>query len=180
MARAVATGELDEGFVDGVAAVNDPLRLPEVGLLVAEVWEEPLAVAVAADHPLLGRTVALEDLVDARWIDAPVVCAPLDELAAIARADGFRAALRYDGADVAGLLALVAAGHGLALLPRRVVADALALGGPPLVHRTELVRIGACTHAPGGEWRVRSGQTQPTDSRTPTLTRVTPGRAIGG
>ena len=35
VARAVATGELDEGFVDGVAAVNDPLRLPEVGLLVA-------------------------------------------------------------------------------------------------------------------------------------------------
>ena len=101
VARAVATGELDEGFVDGVAAVNDPLRLPEVGLLVAEVVEEPLAVAVAGDHPLLGRTVALEDLVDARWIDAPVVCAPLDELAAIARADGFRAALRYEGADVA-------------------------------------------------------------------------------
>ena len=44
------------------------------------------------------------------------------ELAAIARADGFRAALHYDGADVAGLLALVAAGHGLALLPARVVA----------------------------------------------------------
>ena len=138
----MATGELDEGFVDGVAAVNDPLRLPELGLLVAAVTEEPLAVAVAADHPLLGRTVALEDLVDARWIDAPVVCAPLDELAAIARADGFRAALRYDGADVAGLLALVAAGHGLALLPSRVVAGGLALGSPPLVHRTELVRIG--------------------------------------
>ena len=142
VARAVATGELDEGFVDGVAAVNDPLRLPEVGLLVAEVWEEPLAVAVAADHPLLGRVVALEDLVDARWIDAPLVCAPLDELAAIARADGFRAALRYDGADVAGLLSLVAAGHGLALLPRRVVGDGLAVESPTLVHRTELVRVG--------------------------------------
>ena len=138
MARAVATGELDEGFVDGVAAVNDPLRLPEVGLLVAAVTEEPLAVAVAGDHPLLGRTVALEDLVDARWIDAPVVCAPLDELAAIARADGFRAALRYDGADVAGLLALVAAGHGLALLPRRVGRRRARAGQPAAraSHRT--------------------------------------------
>jgi DNA-binding transcriptional LysR family regulator len=142
VARAVATGELDEGYVDGIAAVNDPLRLPELGLLVDEVHEEPLAVAVASDHPLLGRTVALEDLVDARWVDAPAVCAPLDELSALARADGFRAAVRYEGADVAGLLALVAAGRGLALLPRRAVADALALSGPPLVHRTELVRIG--------------------------------------
>ena len=39
----------------------------------------------------------------------------------LARADGFRAALRYEGDDVAGLLALVAAGQGLALLPARVV-----------------------------------------------------------
>ena len=31
IARAVATGELDAGFVDGVAAAGDPLRLPETG-----------------------------------------------------------------------------------------------------------------------------------------------------
>src|SRR5215218_2013399 len=63
VARAVATGELDAGFVDGVAAVNDPLRLPELGLTVADVWEEELAVAVPHDHPLaaarLGRPVRL-------------------------------------------------------------------------------------------------------------------------
>src|SRR4051794_10440650 len=46
IARAVATGELDGGFVDGVAAVNDPLRLPEAGLMVTEAHEETLAVAV--------------------------------------------------------------------------------------------------------------------------------------
>src|SRR4051812_15176899 len=107
IAREVATGVLDVGFADGVAAVNDPLRLPELGLTVAEVWEEELAVAVPSDHPLLGRAVGLEDLVDARWIDARAVCAPLEELAAIARADGFRPALVYDGSDVGGLLALV-------------------------------------------------------------------------
>jgi DNA-binding transcriptional LysR family regulator len=142
IARAVATGELDAGFVDGVAAVNDPLRLPETGLMVADVHEEPLAVAVPDGHPLGGRDVALEALVDARWIDAPAICAPLDELAAIARADGFRAALVYDGSDVAGLLALVAAGHGLALLPRRAVAHGLDLAAPALVHRTERLMIG--------------------------------------
>lgn len=144
VARAVATGALELGFVDGVAAVNDPLRLPETGLMVGEVWEQELAVAVAPGHPLAGRTIALEDLVDARWIDAPAICAPLDELAAIARADGFRAALVYDGADVRGLLELVRAGHGLALLPRRALGDlpGLALSAPPLVHRTELLRIG--------------------------------------
>ena len=55
------------------------------------------------------------------------------------RADGFRAALTYDGSDVRGLLALVAAGHGLALLPERALdgVAALPVVGPKLVHRTE-------------------------------------------
>ena len=63
------------------------------------------------------RDSRAKDLVDARWIDAPGVLASLSELAMLARADGFRAALRYDGHDLGGLLALVAAGQGLALLP---------------------------------------------------------------
>lgn len=163
IARAVAVGELDAGIVDGVAAPSDPLRLPETGARVTRSLEEPLAVAAPLDHPLAppaaapsparpaedasssrpaataGRPVRLEDLVDARWIDAPAICAPLAELASLARADGFRAALHYEGADVAGLLALVAAGHGLALLPTRALRGVAALPvvAPALVHRTE-------------------------------------------
>jgi len=139
IARAVAVGELDAGVVDGVAAPNDPLRLPETGARVARVLEEPLAVAAPEDHPLRGRDITLDALVDARWIDAPAICAPLADLASLARADGFRAALHYEGADVAGLLALVAAGHGLALLPTRALQGVAALPvvAPALVHRTE-------------------------------------------
>ncbi len=144
MAIAVATGELDAALVDGVAAVNDPLRLPETGLPVAEFAQEELALALPPGHPLLAREpgsggARLEDLVDARWIEAPGVAAPLADLAMLARADGFRAALRYDGDDVAGLLALVAAGQGLALVPARVVKLGVALVSPRLVHRTELL-----------------------------------------
>jgi DNA-binding transcriptional LysR family regulator len=142
IAVAVATGELDAAFVDGIAAVNDPLRLPEAGLAVADFAEEELALALPAGHPLLGRTTALEDLADARWIDAPGVAAPPADLAMLARAEGFRAALRYEGQDVAGLLALVEAGQGLALLPARAVRTGVALVSPRLVHRTELLRGG--------------------------------------
>ncbi len=146
IAVAVATGELDAALVDGVAAVNDPLRLPETGLPVAEFAEEELALALPPGHPLLARGARsgarLEDLVDARWIEAPGVAAPLADLAMLARADGFRVALRYEGDDVAGLLALVAAGQGLALLPARVVGPGVALASPRLVHRTELLRGG--------------------------------------
>jgi DNA-binding transcriptional LysR family regulator len=140
IAVAVATGELDAGFVDGVAAPNDPLRLPDTGLAVAESREEELVVALPAGHPL--RAPAhLENLADARWIDAPGVTVSLEELAAVARAEGFRAALRYDGLDVTGLLALVAAGQGLALLPARV-ARGVPLASPRLLHRTELLHGG--------------------------------------
>jgi DNA-binding transcriptional LysR family regulator len=140
IAVAVATGELDAAFVDGVAAPNDPLRLPDTGLAVAESREEELAVALPPGHPLRGPA-RLENLVDARWIDAPGVTMPLDELAAVARAEGFRAALRYDGLDVTGLLALVAAGQGLALLPARV-ASGVPLAAPRLLHRIELLHGG--------------------------------------
>jgi len=139
IARAVATGELDVGIVDGVAAPGDPLRLPESGVIIASSREEPLAVAAPLAHPLAGRDVHLDALVDARWIDAPAICASLAELAAIARAEGFRPSLVYEGSDVRGLLALVAAGHGLALLPERALdgVAALRLAEPRLAHRTE-------------------------------------------
>jgi DNA-binding transcriptional LysR family regulator len=150
VAIAVATGELDAGVVDGVAAPTDPLRLPETGLPVAESLEEPLVVALPDGHPLTGRAASLEDLADARWIDAPGVTVGLDELAAIARAEGFRAALRYEGGDVGGLLALVAAGQGLALLPARV-ASGVPLQAPALVHRTELLHGG---DPPGASLRI--------------------------
>jgi DNA-binding transcriptional LysR family regulator len=143
IATAVATGDLDAAIVDGVAAPGDSLPLPETGVPVAAVAEEPLALALPPGHPLSSRAgVRLEDLVDARWIDAPGVATPLAALAMLARADGFRAALRYDGLDVGGLLALVDAAQGIALLPARAVGRGIALAAPPLVHRVELLAAG--------------------------------------
>jgi len=84
------------------------------------------------------------ELVDARWIDAPDAAVPLSDIRRLAGAEGFRAAFRYQGTDILSLIALVTAGHGLALLPAQVVANASGLvavpvGDPPLVHRVELI-----------------------------------------
>jgi DNA-binding transcriptional LysR family regulator len=143
IAVAVATDELDAGIVDGIAAPGDPLRLPETGVPVAHFAEEPLSVALPQGHPLTARASALrlEDLVDARWIEAPGITTPLATLAMLARAEGFRPALRYDGLDVTGLLALVDGAQGLALLPARAVSHGVPLASPPLVHRTELLAL---------------------------------------
>lgn len=141
---AVATGGCDLGLVDGPAAPSDPLRLPDVApLTVTGAGEEELAVLLPDGHPFAGRAaVRLDDLTDARWIDAPGVGLPLTAA---------RASVRYEGTDVHALCALAAAGHGLALLPRRVAEAAagiaVPLSAPRLVHRTELLSPGALTGA---------------------------------
>ncbi|MFI8364188.1 LysR family transcriptional regulator [Streptomyces sp. NPDC085612] len=145
---AVATGDCDLGLVDGPAAPSDPLRLPDVApLSVTGVAEEELAVLLPAAHPFAGRaSLRLDDLADARWIDAPGVGLPLTAA---------RASVRYEGTDLHALCALATAGHGLALLPRTVAAAAagsgagaaVPLSAPRLVHRTELLAPGTPTGA---------------------------------
>jgi DNA-binding transcriptional LysR family regulator len=142
----VATGAFDLGLVDGVVAPSDPLRLPDVAPLTAVgVAEQRLVVALPVGHPLARRRgLALADLVDAGWVDAPDAAMPLPDLRAAVGYDGLRGSLRYQGTDVATLVALVAAGHGLAVLPGPALAGApgvaaVPVTAPRLVHRTELV-----------------------------------------
>jgi DNA-binding transcriptional LysR family regulator len=141
----VAAGRYDLGLVDGITAPNDPLRLPDAGALTAVgVAERPLVVALPAGHPLADRAgLALAALADARWLDAPELAVPAPVLRDSASGGGWRAAVRYEGADCAGLLALVAAGHGIALLPADLAygpeVTGVPLTSPRLVHRVELV-----------------------------------------
>jgi DNA-binding transcriptional LysR family regulator len=145
----VADGTLDLGLVDGVAAPTDPLHLPDIGPLTAlAVAHEPLVVLLPAGHPLGGRRgLNLGDLADARWIDAPEAAVSLDGLRAASGSDGYRPALRYEGTDVRGLIALAVAGHGLAVLPEPVLDGvrggvAVPISVPRLVHRTEILHGG--------------------------------------
>lgn len=146
VAKGVAAGEFDLGLIDGIAAPSDPLRLFGLGALATTaVSHEPLVVALPAEHPLAGRKrIGLDELVDARWIDAPDTAATLGDLRLAAESDGIRASIAYSGADVLSLLSLVAAGHGLAVLPASIpplvdTVVAVGLHSPRLVHRVELL-----------------------------------------
>ncbi|MCM3883582.1 LysR family transcriptional regulator [Frankia sp. R82] len=152
VATAVARGDVDLGVAVGLATSGDPLRLPEVGPIRAVgIAEEPPAVVLPADHPLAGRPdVRLADLVDAAWIDAPEAGCELVLLRMLTSEQRLRARLRMNGPDVQGLLALVAAGHGLTLLPPRML--------PP--ERTSLVAVPIRAAAPatrGARMRSRAG-----------------------
>lgn len=155
VATAVARGEFDIGLVDGLAAPGDslPVLVPEYAVGVAG---SGVFLVLPAAHPLAGRGgVRLIDLVDARWIEAAEVAPPLSEVRRVAGADGFRAAFRYCGTDTLSLIAMVAAGHGLTLLPGAVLPvttlpatvgpvagngfSAVRVTEPRVVHRVEMV-----------------------------------------
>ncbi|MFF3442382.1 LysR family transcriptional regulator [Streptosporangium sp. NPDC002721] len=152
VAAEVASGAAGLGLVDGIAAPSDPLRLPDVGPLSGfGVAEEELAVLLPSGHPLAHRRgLDLADLTDALWLRAPVAV-PVERLRELAGGGGFRAASRYDGEDVRTVLNLVAAGHGLVLLPASVAAEAAGVTGaargvplssPRVVHRVEVLYAG--------------------------------------
>jgi DNA-binding transcriptional LysR family regulator len=142
---AVARGENDLGLVHGLAAPGDALALPGPlnGIGVAEGM---IAAVLPNGHPLAGQPgVRLSALADARWIDAPGTAPPLADIRRVTRTDGFRPAIRYDGTDTGTLVALAAAGHGLALLPGSATTAAapgltyVPVTDPPVVHRVELI-----------------------------------------
>ncbi|NUR94136.1 MAG: LysR family transcriptional regulator [Kribbellaceae bacterium] len=139
----IAAGTFTLGAADGIAAPTDPLNLtPAVHLPTTPISHEELVVALPQNHPLT-RGVSLAELVDARWIDAPDLAAPLPALRAAAGSDTLRPAFTYNGSDLHTLQALIAAGHGLAILPRSAATApglaAVPLTTPRLVHRTELL-----------------------------------------
>jgi DNA-binding transcriptional LysR family regulator len=143
---ALAGGEADLGVVDGMAMPGDPLRLPDTGpATTVGIAEQDLVVVLPAGHPLAAWPgLRLADLADARWLDAPDTGMPLPDLRRVASSDGFRPSLAYRGTDIACLLALAAAGHGLTVLPASGLAAGSGVIGvpvasPALVHRTELV-----------------------------------------
>jgi DNA-binding transcriptional LysR family regulator len=139
----VSTGVVDVAVVDGMVAPFNPLALADAGLLLSTpLVESPLVIALPSNHPLQGRaSMDLDVLADAPWVVPPPLLAERAPMS-----------LTYEGTDLPTLLALVAAGHGAALLPAPACAGradiaTVALGAPPLVHRTELLRLRALTDA---------------------------------
>ncbi len=88
------------------------------GIRVVPLAREPLDVAVPLDHPLAGSaTASAADLVDERWISVQEGFPVADVLRAVmAGAGAPRVVARINDFHV--VLELVAAGHGVALLPR--------------------------------------------------------------
>lgn len=115
------TGDVDLAVVDEYALV--PLALPD-NAVVQEIAVEPL-VLVGPSGASSGTT-ALADLADADWVMPPESAACGRAVRAACRTVGFDPRVRWETDDMLLLVRAVADGHGIAVLPRRSVAERAA------------------------------------------------------
>jgi DNA-binding transcriptional LysR family regulator len=133
----------------------DVVPLPPPALLRRTlVADDPVLAVLPGGHPLAAQPVVdLADLACEAWIAAPRAGVPLELLAQLARSAGFRARLWFGGDDVRTVAGLVAAGLGVALLPRLALRHSPAgvlvrpLAGAPLTRFLYTTRLDT-RHAP--------------------------------
>lgn len=111
-------GDVELAVVDEYDFV--PLALPE-SAVVRELGTEPLVLVRPSG--VSQRRVALADLADADWVMPPEDAACGRAVRAACRTAGFEPRVRWQTDDMLLLVRAVAAGHGVAVLPRRSVSE---------------------------------------------------------
>ncbi len=122
---ALLAGEIDAGFVRGEPAHAQDAR----NLRLSVIDREPLLLAMPAGHPLASRSgLGLAEVAGDAFVSQPRALAATlyDRLATLAHNANFQPSIVQHAQQINGLLALVAAGFGLALVPASIRAVRLA------------------------------------------------------
>src|SRR5574337_1047799 len=102
---------------------------PDVRLQLTEMYTEPQFAALPAGHPLAGRSsLRLAEVAGDAFVSQPreLAATLYDRLVKLATRAGFQPSITQHAQQINGLLALVAAGLGLALVPASMRAVRLA------------------------------------------------------
>ncbi len=93
--------------------------IEDAGVEREELFAEHVYVALPAEHPLAGRTgrIAVAELADEEWVVGRDATSMLDLVAAATRRAGFEPHTDLHSMDFGVILAAVAAGLGVALVP---------------------------------------------------------------
>jgi DNA-binding transcriptional LysR family regulator len=122
---ALLAGELDVGFVRDVPKHEADAR----ALRLDEIDREPLLLALPSEHRLANRgRIWLREAADEAFVVQPreLAATLYDRLALIAAKANFHPLIRQHSQQINGLLMLVAAGMGLALIPASMCTVSLA------------------------------------------------------
>jgi len=117
----LTAGDLDVAVVDVYDGV--PVPFPDY-LTATELLTEPLVV-VSRPGVLPGRP-SLAGLAERDWVMPPMTAACGQAVRLACRAEGFEPRVRWETDDMLLLVRAVAAGHGIAVLPRLAVAENVA------------------------------------------------------
>ncbi len=122
---ALLSGEIDVGFVR-----DEPIHSSDSrGLQLRVIDREPLVLALPSGHPLAAsQSISLADVANDAFVAQPRELASTlhDRLMKLASSAGFQPTIAQHAQQINGLLALVAAGLGLALVPASMRAVKLA------------------------------------------------------
>ncbi|MDW6058309.1 LysR family transcriptional regulator [Streptomyces sp. FXJ1.4098] len=113
---AVVRGDIDLAVV--LDWYNKPLPMPD-GLVKAPLLDDPVDLAMPADHPLADReAVDPEEFADDEWISWPQGGFCFDWLMITLRGKGLEPRICHTAREHHTQLALIAAGLGVAVVPR--------------------------------------------------------------
>jgi len=91
---------------------------PAEGVEVIHLFDDPVQLALHADHPLAAKPdIRLEDLADETWIDVPRATSGGQVLVRACAKAGFAPRVTFESDDYTAIQELVGAGVGVALLP---------------------------------------------------------------
>jgi DNA-binding transcriptional LysR family regulator len=120
IAPRVGGGEFDLALLYAFRGVDDAaLR----GLAVTELLEDPMHVALPAEHPLAERpTLTMWDLRDQEWVQTAATSPCARHVVRSCLAAGFEPNVSFESDDYETVQGLVAAGVGVALIPHLALA----------------------------------------------------------
>ena len=118
----LAAGEFDLALLFEFEATSESLA---PGLSRLPLFEDPMFLALPADHPLAARrTLRLENLRAEAWIQTSAASACARHVVRSCHAAGFEPIVSFESDDYQTVQGLVAAGVGVALIPKLALAGA--------------------------------------------------------
>lgn len=116
IAPRLRAGEFDLALLFRFPGVGEGL---DAGLRSVSLLEDPMYVALAAEHPLAGkRALRLSDLRDEEWVQTSQASPCARHVVRLCLTAGFEPKVSFESDDYETVQGLVAAGVGVALIPR--------------------------------------------------------------